>query len=81
MSCGCTKESKGNFSPLNATWTRQTSLDINNWQPYPELLNPKAEGCYGRTTENFVQDPGCCNVRGHVDLRKTWAPQKKYFLT
>jgi hypothetical protein len=43
MSCGsCGKLPKGSFSPLEDTWNKRSSLNMNSWDPYPELL-PKVE--------------------------------------
>ena len=38
MACGCGKLHKGSFAPLDQTWNRSSSLTMNSWDPYPELL-------------------------------------------
>src|SRR5690606_19272590 len=44
----------GDFSNLNQTWSKSTSLTMNNYNPYPELTDKK--NCYGnndaQTTKN-----------------------------
>ena len=48
MSCGC-----GTFSSQKDTWSCKSDLKAANWDPYPELQNPK--NCYGikTVTENY----------------------------
>lgn len=55
MSCGCNNP-RGSFAPEQDTWTRQSSLSMQNWDPYPDLQDPK--NCY----ENFGNYAGA-NMR------------------
>ena len=50
MSCGCAKP-KGGFSSQKDSWSCKSNLDMSNWDPYPELQNPK--NCYGTNVENY----------------------------
>ena len=50
MSCGCRK---GVFAPEKDTWSCKSSLEPANWDPYPELQNPK--NCYGANTSAKVE--------------------------
>lgn len=54
MSCGCRKQ-MGSFSSQQNTWSPQTSLNMANWIPYPELQNPK--NLYIR--EKYCSSSGC----------------------
>lgn len=55
MSCGCGKLPKGTFSPQKDAWSCKSDLRMADWDPYPELQNPK--NCYGtNVTENYC---GC----------------------
>lgn len=52
MSCGCGKLPKGEFSPQRDTWSCKSTLGMADWDPYPELQNPK--NCYGtNVAENY----------------------------
>lgn len=52
MSCGCGKLPKGTFSSQKNTWSCKSNLDMSNWDPYPELQDPR--NCYGtNVTENY----------------------------
>lgn len=55
MSCGVNVG--GTFAPLDDTWSNSSSLQMNGWDPYPELLPQK--GCYGQL-ENYCGG-GCSN--------------------
>lgn len=58
MSCGSRKQ-MGSFSSQKNTWSPQTSLSMSNWEPYPELQNPK--NLYGSNTvcEKYCSSSGC----------------------
>lgn len=56
MSCGVGVN--GTFAPLNATWSQSSSLRMNDWDPYPELL--PQNGCYGQLNEGYCGG-GCSN--------------------
>lgn len=53
MSCGCGKLPKGTFSSQKNTWSCKSDLTMSNWDPLPELQDPK--NCYGTNvvTENY----------------------------
>jgi hypothetical protein len=57
----CTSCNGGNteFSPLDRTWTRGTSLTNSSWQPYPELSAPAREGYDGGN--NYLYALNTCN--------------------
>ena len=42
---------KGTFSPQRDVRSCKSNLDMGNWDPYPELQNPK--NCYGNNVENY----------------------------
>lgn len=57
MSCGCRKQ-LGSFSSQKNTWSPQSSLRMANWDPYPELQNPK--NLYGaNTVEKYCSSSNC----------------------
>ena len=58
MSCGC--GIRNTFSPQKDAWSCKSSLSMSNWDPYPELQNPK--NCYGANvvTENYCG----CGMKG-----------------
>lgn len=58
MSCGCGKLPKGTFSTQKDSWSCKSDLTMNNWDPYPELQNPK--NCYGTNIENYSS---CSNYK------------------
>lgn len=39
MAC-CGKLPKGSFSNLKNTWEKKSNLNMNDWEPYPELKGP-----------------------------------------
>lgn len=55
MSCGV--NIGGTFSPLDDAWSKASSLNMGNYEPYPELL--PQNGCYGRL-ETYCGS-GCSN--------------------
>lgn len=57
MSCGCGKLPKGSFSSQKNSWSCKSDLNMANWDPYPELQNPK--NCYGTNVENYCN----CSMR------------------
>lgn len=56
MACGCRKQ-MGNFSSQKNTWSQQSSLNMANWDPYPELQNPK--NLYGSNTVEKYCSSNC----------------------
>ena len=67
MSCGCGSAPRGDFSPLMDSWSKQSSLNMNSWDPYPELRNPN--NCY----ENYGYNTDQRNVKwgNVVDLGRS----------
>lgn len=96
--CGSNKSllcgSKGEFSPVNDTWTRKTSLNMNDWDPYPELSGPMQNykgcasggacgGCGGHSSspssEGYVRDYSPNTKPSQFDqLLYTWNTQPRY---
>ena len=82
MSCSC-QTPKGSFASEQDTWTKQSSLSMQNWDPYPELQNPN--NCYEKyksagSKERFIQSMHCCGTTPYNNLDQTWGPQKSYSL-
>lgn len=67
MSCGCNTP-KGDFAPEKDTWTRVSSLNMQNWDPYPELQDPKRcyENYYARSGTQASWNPSMPNLTRSV---------------
>jgi hypothetical protein len=59
MNCSSCNGCNTEFTPLQNTWTRASSLTNSSWQPYPELSAPAREGYDG--SNNYLYSLNTCN--------------------
>lgn len=81
MSCYGCQIPLGNFAREDQTWTNQSSLNMSNFDPYPEL---QRSGNYQTATgSNSNRSIECYNPNNAIpysNLNQTWSPQKNYSL-
>lgn len=78
LMCG----SKGEFSPINDTWSSKSDLKMNDWDPYPELSSPlqnyngcASGGCSTNRYENYGPNT---NPNDYDTLAQSWNIQPRY---
>jgi len=88
MSCNSSCPSGSSFFGMDNTWNRNSSLRMNDWDPYPELTNDlqnysscKGNGCYGFNREGYNRDYNISNKGSNYDsLNQSWNKQPRYSL-
>jgi hypothetical protein len=86
MSCNSSCPSGGSFFGMNNTWNKNSSLRMNDWDPYPEFTNDlqnysscKGNGCYGYNQEGYISgDRSRFNPTNYDNLDQTWNKQPRY---
>jgi hypothetical protein len=78
MSCGT--KSSGNFSSQKNTYSCKSDSTMSNWDPYPELQNPK--NCYGSNYEPYCMSDACRGSAyktstNNLDSMASYAPLQK----
>jgi len=76
MSCGT--KTRGNFSSQQNTYSCKSDLTMANWDPYPELQNPK--NCYGANYEPYCPSDRCLSYKStpnNLDSMSSYAPLQK----
>jgi hypothetical protein len=65
-----------NFAPLKDTWTENSDLKMDNWNPYPELENTlnNYNGCFYKEGYTNIKKSNYCT------LDSTWTQQNDFTL-